>query len=129
MHRGVDKFYGAFGSEIVPEGTAKYKRNSPNWTDHVIRCGINNPIQGTASELMLFSVNKVRELQKKYDGIHVAFYKHDEGALYVKEDIYDKVKPEIQDLTAYNVKGWIPITCEVEEGQLESTEEVPTILC
>lgn len=129
VNRGVEKFYTAFGSEIVPESTAKYKRGTSGWREHVFRCGLNNPIQGTASDLMLFSIDKVKKLQAKYSGINVAFYKHDEGAIYIEEDTYDKVKDELEDLTAYNVKDWIPITCEVEDGQLLSTEEVPTVLC
>ena len=129
INRGVEKFYTAFGSEIVPESTAKYKRGTSGWREHVFRCGLNNPIQGTASDLMLFSIDKVKKLQAKYSGINVAFYKHDEGAIYIEEDTYDKVKDELEDLTAYNVKDWIPITCEVEDGQLLSTEEVPTVLC
>lgn len=126
--RGVESFKTAFGNIIEVEETAKYKRGTKAWVGHVERCGMNNGVQGTASELMLFSVNESRKVIAQYPDTHIAFYKHDEGAFYIKEEQYDDVKPLLSEITAYNVKGWIPINCELEEGQLLS-EEVPTVLC
>lgn len=125
--RGVESFRTAFGNLIEVEETAKYKRGTEGWKGHVERCGMNNGIQGTASELMLFSVNESKKIIEKYPDTHIAFYKHDEGAFYIKEDQFDEVAPLLSEITAYNVDGWIPIHCEVEDGQLES-KEVPTVL-
>lgn len=126
--RGVESFKTAFGNTIYVEETSKYKRGTKAWTGHVERCGMNNGIQGTASELMLFSVNRAKEILTEYPECHIAFYKHDEGAFYVKEEQYNEVKPLLAEVTAYRVNGWIPINCDLEEGQLLS-QEVPTVLC
>ena len=127
VSRGVEEFYTAFGNKIVPEETTRYKKGTRAWKPHVERCGINNPIQGTASDLMMFSLNRAMEVIRKYPDTHIAFYKHDEGAFYVPENNYDEIKESLSDITAYEVDGWIPITCELAEGQLIS-EEVPSIL-
>lgn len=126
--RGVESFKTAFGNIIEVEETAKYKRGTKAWKGHVERCGMNNGIQGTASELMLFSVNESKKIINEHPETHIAFYKHDEGAFYVKDDEYKEVTSKLFGITAYNVDGWIPIDCEAEEGQLKS-EEVPSVLC
>lgn len=108
--KGIDTFYGIFGTPVIPGETERYKMNEDGWTDHVIRCGINNPVQTTASELMMFSVNKAREILSRAKDSHVCFYKHDEACFYVSdEDMTNGIGDELADVTAYNVKGWIPI--------------------
>lgn len=111
--RGVDTFYGFFGTPVTPEETEKYKRGSAGWGQHVIRCGINNPVQTTASELMMFSIAKAREVISHAKDTHICFYKHDEACFYISdEDMANGVDKELEDITAYNVDGWIPIDAE-----------------
>lgn len=124
---GTETFFTAFGNPITPQETAKYKKYMQSWKGHVERCGINNPIQGTASDLMIFSVYEASKVIDKNPNTHIAFYKHDEACFYIKEDEFSKVKDQLSEITAYNVDGWIPITCEGTEGQLKS--EVPSVLC
>ena len=130
VRRGEEVFYSVFGSKIEPEETDRYHRGTPSWIPHVIRCGINNPIQTTASDLMVCSVGKAIDIINSVEKSHIAYYKHDEGAFYVHESEQDIIK-DLSDVTAYNVteKGipWIPIYADLEEGQAIN-EKVPTVL-
>lgn len=108
--RGIETFYGFFGTPVTPQETQKHKRGSASWPEHVIRCGINNPVQTTAAELMRFSIAEAREAISRLSDTHVCFWKHDEAAFYISEDDMDKPEVKIlEDVTAYNVENWIPI--------------------
>jgi hypothetical protein len=110
VNHGEETFYGFFGTPVTPDATEKYSKGDKGWTEHVIRCGINNPVQTTASELMMFSVNKAREILSRAKDSHICFYKHDEACFYVSdEDMANGIGDELQEITAYNVKGWLPI--------------------
>lgn len=127
VDNGVEIFHGYFGTVVTPDSTEKYHRGTSGWKQHVIRCGINNPVQTTASELMNFSVARAMDILSRAKDSHVAFYKHDEACFYVSdEDKANGILDELADVTAYNVKGWIPIPCETEYGTLESS--IPTFL-
>lgn len=127
---GVDIFYSAFGSKIEPEETDKYRRGTSSWIPHLVRCGINNPIQTTASDLMICSVAKAKSILDSVEKSHIAFYKHDEGAFYIHESEASIIN-DLKDVTAYNVTengaAWIPIHSDLEEGQLVN-EDIPTVL-
>lgn len=117
VNRGIDTFYGAFGTPVTPDSTEKYDRDGSGWKEHVIRCGINNPVQTTASELMIFSVNKAMEILSRAKDSHICYYKHDEACFYVSdEDMANGIGEELAEVTAYNVKGWIPIKSDVLYG-------------
>lgn len=117
VNRGETTFYGAFGTPVTPGETEKYTPGEGGWKNHLIRCGINNPVQTTASELMMFSVDKARRILQHAKDTHVCFYKHDEACFYVSDaDIKDGILEELKDITAYSVKGWVPIRCEMELG-------------
>ena len=117
VNRGVETFYGMFGTPVTPGDTEKYSKGDSGWKEHVIRCGINNPVQTTASELMMFSVNRAMEVLKEAKDSHVCFYKHDEACFYISdEDMANGISDKLSDVTAYNVKGWIPIDSEALVG-------------
>lgn len=130
VRRGVETFHSVFGSVINPEETERYRRGTESWEPHVIRCGINNPIQTTASDLMVCSVCEAQKILSKTTNSHIAYYKHDEGAFYVHNS-ETSVVDELSGITAYNVtengKQWIPIDSEIEMGQLRN-EDVPSVL-
>lgn len=106
-----------FGTPVTPEETERYKKGERGWTDHVIRCGINNPVQTTASELMMFSINEVMKILQEAKDSHVCFYKHDEACFYVSdEDVANGIGDKLAQVTAYNVKGWIPIESDLLVG-------------
>jgi len=111
-------FYSAFGTPITPEETVKYKKGTKAWEGHIVRCGINNPVQTTASDLMICSVNAANELLKGYKNSGICYYKHDEGAFLVSEDdaAGTDLVDQLSDITAYNVKDWIPIPAEALTG-------------
>lgn len=112
-----------FGYEITPDpDRGKYAQGGNVWKNHLIRCFINNPIQGTAGRLMCASVvyadEAIRKMSK-YDNTYIAYYKHDEGAFYVREEdtaLYDV----LADCTHYEYDGWITIPAEVESGIAKS---------
>lgn len=116
VRNGVETFYGAFGTPVTPEETTKYRKGEKGWFEHVVRCGINNPIQTTASELMIYSVYNADKILSEHPNSHIGYYKHDEGCFYVHEDDHDIID-ELGECTAYRVKGWIPIDSEVIIGQ------------
>lgn len=113
VNRGEDTFYSFFGTPVTPDETERYKKGDNGWKEHVVRCGINNPIQTTASDLMLFSIHKANEILSRAKDSHICFYKHDEACFYVSdEDMANGIGDELSDVTAYNVKGWIPIEAD-----------------
>ena len=122
---GADTFYSAFGTPITPGSTERYEEGAGNWHEHLVRCGINNPVQATASDLMLFSIEKAREVLSRAKDSHICFYKHDEACFYVSdEDMANGIGDELKDIASYHVEGWIPIDADpligVKPGGLPS---------
>lgn len=111
-------FYSAFGTPITPEETVKYKKGTKAWDGHIVRCGINNPVQTTASDLMICSVNAANKLLKNCKDSSICYYKHDEGAFLVSESDAEgsNLVDQLSDITAYNVMDWIPIPAEAVIG-------------
>lgn len=118
VDRGADTFYSAFGTPITPEETTKYKKNEPGWRGHLIRCGINNPIQTTASDLMCQSVYESDKIirEEGRGASSIVYYKHDEGCFMVHEKDVDLI-PKLSECTAYQVRDWIPIYSDVDIGK------------
>lgn len=110
VKKGDTTFYGVFGTPVVPGTTERYDEGEDGWMEHVVRCGINNPVQTTASELMMFSINEARNILNEAKDTHICYYKHDEACFYVSDDdMANGVGDKLKEVTAYNVKGWIPI--------------------
>lgn len=107
-------FYSAFGTPIAPDETAKYSKDSKAWKGHIERCGINNPVQATASDLMICSMNAAHNLIGHFKDSAICYYKHDEGAFLLSEKDVEgtDIVEQLSDITAYNVKGWIPIPAD-----------------
>ena len=119
VRSGVSTFYGAFGTPVTPDETSQYKKGGPGWFEHVVRCGINNPVQTTASELMCFSVDRATHLLAGGAKGHINYYKHDEGSFYVLDDYVDELKPKLRDCVSYQIEGWIPIGSDLVVGRKE----------
>ena len=118
VRSGADRFFGYFGTPVIPENTGKYRKGDASWARHMIRCGINNPVQTTAAELMCFSVQYARKVLGPED--HIGSYKHDEGMFYVREDRVDELAPKLRECLSYHVEGWIPIGSDLHIGRKES---------
>lgn len=110
-------FYSAFGTPITPDETVKYKKGTKAWDGHIVRCGVNNPVQTTASDLMICSVYEANKLLSRCKDSAICYYKHDEGAFIVHEDDADQsLMDNLCDITAYEVMDWIPIPAEAFVG-------------
>lgn len=125
VRQGAECFYGYFGTPVRPEETQKHKRGSSTWAGHLIRCGINNPVQTTAAELMCFSVYNAKQILGPQD--HIGSYKHDEGMFYVREDRVEELAPKLKECLSYHVDGWIPIGSDLHIGRKE-TPYAPAVL-
>ena len=124
---GESTFYGAFGTPVTPGETERYNVGDSSWTSHLLRCGINNPVQTTASELMMFAVKQAHELLATRPKSKIAYYKHDEGCFYVADEDMD-IKEKLASCQSYEVTGWIPIHSELEEGRKAGDESVVCLL-
>lgn len=128
VDRGQEVFYTAFGNPIKPDeaDNNKYDKNKDpeGWLGHMKRCGFNNPIQGTASDLMCESVYYADSIiTKRAKGISfISYYKHDEGCFVVDEKDKDIID-DLKEVTAYQVRDWIPISAGAEIGIVGGTKE------
>lgn len=120
---GIQTFYTAFGDPITPGNTEKYKVGSAGWYGHIERCAINNPIQGTASNLMIESVYTANNIitQKAKGSTWIGFYKHDEGMFYIDEKDEELI-PILSEVTAYQVQDWIPIYADAHIGKKSGSD-------
>lgn len=122
VQMGTNTFYSMFGTPVRPSSTEKYTEGEGSWQQHLIRCGINNPVQTTASDLMLFSINEALNIIHEAKDTHICYYKHDEACFYVSDDdMANGVGDKLSDVTAYNVKGWIPIEADAMIGPKKPT--------
>ena len=121
VRSGVQVFYAYFGTKVDPGAAqaadGKYS-SGMGWAGHLIRCGINNPIQTTAAELMHISINRAREVLLPNE--HVAGWIHDAGLFYVPTDRVEERAPILKELLAYEVEGWIPIYSDLVLGKVAS---------
>lgn len=83
-----------------------------------LRLAINNPIQGTAADLMRLSVAEAnRILMNKAKKSVIVAYMHDAGVFAVHEDEFSNLEKELGDIVSYQVEGWLPIYAEPDTGR------------
>ena len=124
VDRGVTTFYGAFGTPVTPAAKESYTPGSPGYRNHMIRCGINNPIQVTASELMICGMDVARQLLEEASDSYLIYYKHDECCFLVSvKDAEKGFVEKFGEVTAYNVSGWIPIGSDLLIGKKDPVFE------
>lgn len=116
LDRGQTIFPTYFGTPIdiskSPKmGTAGDKRYQ------MVKLAINNPIQGTAADLMRVSVVEASRLIMSTKDSSIIAYIHDAGLFCVNENDYDKIGKELEDIVAYNVEGWVPVHADSEVYQ------------
>lgn len=126
IERGDTIFYTAFGTPIdVTRGASdSYEGSSADaYFSRLVRCGINNRVQGTAADLMRISIWEAnRLLSAEAEKSFIIRYTHDSGTFAVHEDDYDKVATRLKEITSYQVEDWIPIYGDVQEGIKQSGE-------
>ena len=76
----------------------------------LIHCAINNPVQGSAADLMGFSLRATNDLfRRKAPNSWITKFVHDEGQYCVYNDELDYVLEELQGHTAYNINDVVEI--------------------
>lgn len=121
IRRGNTVFKTAFGTPINTAYSSKLESGNlraGSYEEEKLRLAINNPIQGTAADLMRVSVYEAnRLLMNKAKKSYIINYVHDAGMFGIYEDEYDAVANELADIVAYDVDGWLPINAEPEFGR------------
>lgn len=122
IDRGEKIFYTYFGTPIDISKSPKLAGGYDSY--QLLKLAINNPIQGTAADLMRYSVMEAHRLCSKVKGATIVDYVHDAGCFYVPEDSYDVIGKELEDIVAYDVEGWIKIKAEPEIREHISSNEL-----
>lgn len=102
-----------FGTEI---DISKSKKLATGYDtqDEMIKLAINNPIQGTAADLMRYSVYSANKILMGVKDSYIVNYIHDAGTFCVAEDEFDLVGKQLMDVVSYDVDGWLPVHSEGE---------------
>lgn len=132
INRGVRVFKTVFGTEInITKGPSEFNYSdkfSNAYHAHLVRCAINNPIQGTAADLMRYSIGRANLLLlKKAPNSVILKYTHDSGTFAIHENDYNAVISELKEITSYQVEDWIPIYGDPQEGVKLNTK-LPRLL-
>jgi DNA polymerase-1 len=121
IRRGNTVFKTAFGTPINTAYSSKLEGGNlraGSYEEEKLRLAINNPIQGTAADLMRVSVYEAnRILMNKAKKSYIINYVHDAGMFGIYEDEYDAVAKDLADIVAYDIDGWLPINAEPEFGR------------
>lgn len=121
INAGVRTVYTAFGTPIDMNKSPKLSGDSlraETVEDELLKLAINNPIQGTAADLMRVSVYEAnRILMNEGKKSYIIDYVHDAGRFAIHEDDYGKVADKLGDIVHYEVDGWLPIYAEPEFGR------------
>lgn len=84
----------------------------------LVHCIINNPVQGTAGDLMGFSLEATDKLiQQKAPNSWITKYVHDEGQYCIHNSELDGILEEISGHTAYDLGGVIKVYNEPKIGR------------
>lgn len=121
ISRGQTKFYTYFGTEMdITQGPGAQKDceySAEEQLNRKVKRAINYPIQGTAADLMRYSIYKANQLlMREAPDSTILMYVHDSGKFMIAEHDYDKVIDVIREVTSYQVDDWIPIYSDYEEG-------------
>lgn len=89
----------------------------------LVHCIINNPVQGTAGDLMGFSLEATdRLIQQKAPNSWITKYVHDEGQYCIHNSEVDYVLEEISGHTAYDIGGVVKVYNEPKIGRKIHTD-------
>lgn len=132
VQNGGDTFYSPFGSAVTPEEKEKYRVGTLAHQNHLVRCGLNNPLQSAAADCMNEAVNRATMILK-YEATPASFIgymKHDEGLFYLAPGDHH-LKDKLRDCMSYDVEingeKWIPIRSDEHIGKKKGNPNVPVI--
>lgn len=114
LDRGRTTFYTYFGTPIDISKSPKLQESGRNTREQLIKLAINNPIQGTAADLMRYSLLQASRLIMSAKKSSIVAYVHDAGYFCIHEDEYEKIGHELEDIVAYQVDDWLPVHADAE---------------
>ena len=121
INRGVTVFHTAFGTPIDTSKSEKlldFSSHSGSLDEQKLKLAINNPIQGTAADLMRISVYEANKLlMSNAKKSYIINYVHDAGMFAIHEDDMDRISDDLAHIVSYEVEGWLPITADPEFGR------------
>ena len=111
------------GCSVSPLGRIRWLPNGKSWDEgeklQAIREGINHPVQGFASDLMLHAVNDIHSLYPDY----IVAIVHDEVDLVVPDEYVEKVVFDVKEimedrtwLRRFGVDFDVPLVADIETG-------------
>lgn len=113
LNRGRREFNTYFGTPINIYNSPKLA-GGMNQREELIRLAINNPIQGTAADLMRASACEAGRLIMSAKDSYIIAYIHDAGLFCISEDDWDDIGEKLKDIVAYQVDDWVPINAEAD---------------
>ena len=120
LNAGQKEFPTLFGTPINIYKSDKYAKanNDEERRLALEHCTINNPIQGTAGDLMGFSLKASDDLlAAKAPNSWIVKFVHDEGQYCVHKSELDYVMEELSGHTAYNIEDVVQIFNEPKIGR------------
>lgn len=121
INNGQTVFKTAFGTPIDTSKSPKLEdgnMHSGSLSEQKLKLAINNPIQGTAADLMRISVGEANKiLMNRAKKSYIVNYVHDAGTFAIHEDEYDNIAKDLGDIVSYDIEGWLPIKAEPEFGR------------
>lgn len=119
INRGQVIFKTAFGTPIDISKSPKLSSGKyESVEEQKLKLAINNPIQGTAADLMRISVHHANGiLMNRAKKSYIVNYVHDAGIFAIHDSEFDMLKDELADIVSYRVEGWLPIYADPEFGR------------
>lgn len=119
LDRGQREFLTYFGTPIDIMKSPKLATAGDKRLE-MIRLAINNPIQGTAADLMRASCCEASRIMTMAKDSYIIAYIHDAGLFCVSEDDWDDVSDKLKDIVAYSVDDWVPVNAEADVYEFTS---------
>lgn len=114
LTKGNTIFNTYFGTPIDISKSPKLIDIGDYGQDEMVKLAINNPIQGTAADLMRYSVMQANRLIMSQKKSSIVCYVHDAGMFCVAEDEWDNIGKELGDIVSYKVDDWIPVYADYD---------------
>ena len=117
LNHGQKEFKTYFGTPINIYNSEKLTPGAED-RNELIRLAINNPIQGTAADLMRVSCCEAGRLIMTAKDSYMIAYVHDAGLFCISEDDWDDIGEKLKDIVAYQVDDWVPVEAEADVYEL-----------
>lgn len=119
LNRGQKEFSTYFGTPINIYNSPKLMTAGDKRLE-LIRLAINNPIQGTAADLMRASACEAGRIIMMAKDSYIVAYIHDAGLFCISEDDWDEISDKLSDIVSYKVDDWVPVNAEADVYEFNS---------